>query len=375
MVRRRVRLLLLAAVGSGLACQFISPPKGPFRCNTRDDCQPDEECVGEVCRLAVTDGGACPTLDCANAGCANASCGTGCVCADLARKETACGDTQDNDGDGKADCEDPDCTSAPEICDDGADNNCNRAIDCADLNCGTAPACANLADGAPCSEDGQCKGAKCRTERSFGYPNGSCVTERCDVASDAGCNGGTCFGSAAYSVCYPVCTGNGLGTNGRCRPGYACYGATNGKYFCLPLCDTDAQCAGAGAGYGCNLWSRLCELKDKGKKKYGATCAGNTECETGLCDTGRPAGYCIGTCSGVARTCGAGGICNYDPAGDGQGTCRQACSGPGDCTRGAPYSCMLDAQQQVCWCKRAGSACVSGTECCSGTCGVGNTCT
>jgi hypothetical protein len=58
-------------------------------------------------------------------------------CQPCTGSETNCNDTLDNDCDGVADCEDPDCaTPGSEIaCFDGFDNDCDGATDCDDADC------------------------------------------------------------------------------------------------------------------------------------------------------------------------------------------------------------------------------------------------
>jgi hypothetical protein len=52
-----------------------------------------------------------------------------------------CGNGLDDDGDGAADCDDPDCTGEPEVyhpdagCLDGLDNDCDGETDCRDADC------------------------------------------------------------------------------------------------------------------------------------------------------------------------------------------------------------------------------------------------
>ncbi len=61
--------------------------------------------------------------------------------------ELACFNGEDDDGDGRTDCEDPDCRPAvacidhPEICDDGRDNNGDDWVDCDDPLCLATPGC------------------------------------------------------------------------------------------------------------------------------------------------------------------------------------------------------------------------------------------
>ena len=77
------------------------------------------------------------------------------VCTSEDCRESICNDGIDNDEDGKTDCEDSDCNSAPEcqssnntnnvtteeICDDGKDNDNDGDTDCADSDCSSKPEC------------------------------------------------------------------------------------------------------------------------------------------------------------------------------------------------------------------------------------------
>jgi hypothetical protein len=60
--------------------------------------------------------------------------------------EAACDDGLDNDADGKIDCSDPDCfgqtgCTAEALCADGLDNDADGKIDCSDSNCFGQPGC------------------------------------------------------------------------------------------------------------------------------------------------------------------------------------------------------------------------------------------
>ena len=63
------------------------------------------------------------------------------------QSETQCSDGYDNDGDGRTDCFDLDCSNDPgcqpavELCSDGIDNDNDLRIDCADSDCAADPAC------------------------------------------------------------------------------------------------------------------------------------------------------------------------------------------------------------------------------------------
>ena len=263
----------------------------------------------------------------------------------------ACGDLVDNDGDGLPDCADPDCVGrGTEVCDDGIDNTCDRAIDCGDPACDASQACAVLVDGSPCLRDTQCAGGKCLTEAASGAPNGSCTNATdCSPSTNAGCHGGRCTltsDTGSISRCHAPCTGDGLGATGRCRAGYACTDVdttpSNDNNVCVASCTCDAECAGQGAGYGCNPWSKICTIKDRGLLRYGAACELDSQCETGICYTGTPLtnGYCLGPCRGDRLECAAGGACDHQTAWlDNVGTCYQACQNSAECRSAELYSC------------------------------------
>jgi hypothetical protein len=102
-----------------------------------------------------------------------------------------CNDGIDNDGDGLADCLDPDCDERPcgpydqiciaftcdcpfghvELCDDGVDNDCDGLVDCEDPDC----------DGQPCGPNGLvCAGSTCACPS---------MVEICDDNIDNDCDG------------------------------------------------------------------------------------------------------------------------------------------------------------------------------------------
>lgn len=271
-------------------------------------------------------------------------------------------------------------------CADGLDNDGDRAIDCGDSDCSGTAACANLQDGAPCLQNSECAGGLCRVESAWGDPNGSCSNMgACTVGTTTGCNGGLCLYGGAGS-CFAPCSGTGMGTTGRCRPGFVCYdsdsSSSNSNNVCVPLCTGDGECTGTAAGYGCNAYSHLCGQKDNGKAKYGAPCSSYTDCETNQCfgnSANWPNGYCAGGCRGDLKACGAGGFCSFDPArGDDFGFCLQGCTTLGAVCRAEPafdYTCLVDPNGggQYCRCLTSGEQCSADRTCCSGSCN-GTTC-
>jgi len=329
-------------------------------------------------------------IDCADSDCAAQSCGTGCQCVGSAKKELLCADAADNDGDGSADCADSDCVGAgTEVCNDGLDNTCDRAVDCADPKC--SGQCANLNDGLPCIGDGQCAGGKCLSEAATGLPNGFCSNATsCTLGSNLGCHGGFCRANGASNICRAPCTGTGTGSTGRCRTGYACFdpdgSSGTANSYCLPHCTADVECAGSGAGYGCNSFSKRCEAKDKSRKGYGAACTSETECEGGFCLAGPnfPGNYCSGPCRNDLMNCGVGGMCDKlaSPT-DNVSVCLKRCDDFSQCTRASEhYGCFYFTPPQVysaCQCLPSGNPVYvyMGTPyplyCCSGSV-TGSTC-
>lgn len=228
-------------------------------------------------------------------------------------------------------------------------------------------------DGAPCTADNQCLGGACRTEAGTGNPGGRCSNSApCNSSAQTGCHGGYCDPNT--SLCFAPCTGTGLGSSGNCRAGYVCYDPDttpgNNNNFCVPLCDSDSECTGTGAGYGCNPYSNLCGQKNNGLSGYGATCTSNNQCETGYC-YGEPNGYCLGPCRGDTKVCASGGVCYFDPSlGDNIGSCWKGCTDPSQCR--ADESCYyLDANTTACTCGFSNYACDFDSDCCSGTCYFG----
>jgi hypothetical protein len=234
-------------------------------------------------------------------------------------------------------------------------------------------------DGAPCTADAQCQGNLCLTEAAYGFPRGMC-SGTCS-GLNTGCHGGYC---SPGGHCYASCTGTGLPS--ACRAGFACQNVDGTKMhnMCVALCQSDSECSGTGAGYGCNPWSGYCESKDKGLSKTGAACGSGVDCESGICLLAFPGGYCAGNCRGDTKKCASDGYCRYtSTTGDNLGTCEESCSTLGAVCRseqGAAgpfdYQCFGDSSGsgKFCTCKFGYAdgvlePCSSNRQCCSGSCG------
>jgi hypothetical protein len=144
-------------------------------------------------------------------------------------------------------------------------------------------------------------------------------------------------------------------------------GTVANNNMCVVLCSADAECSGAGTGYGCNPWSRTCTNKDRGRTKYGGSCISNASCETDFCATGTnfPYGYCLGPCRGDTLACGTGGVCSYSVSfGDNFGECLEECSN--QCS----FACYKVGNVNACICGRSGYGCNFDSDCCSNSCGL-----
>ena len=328
--------------------------------------------------------------DCGDSDCLGLSCGAGCQCGASVKKETLCADGLDNDGDRAIDCADSDCVGAgTEICDDGIDNTCDQSVDCGDPKCTGNAKCAGVVnDGLPCRTDNQCAGGLCYSEANTGLPNGACANaSNCVVATNVGCHAGTCLqvSGSSKTECRIPCTGNGLGTTGRCRPGFACVdpdepkNAANNNNFCIALCTKDSECSTIASGYGCNAFSKRCDSKVKTALPDGADCTMGSQCLGGVCLGNLPGnanGYCSAPCRNDLGTCDDvdAGYCNVDSvAGDNVSLCLKRCSFFGECKRSDREGCWKIVGKQtapVCQCLPATYSFANqptyGDTCCNG---------
>lgn len=267
-------------------------------CDQLIDCA-DSSCDLQVCAVTMNGG---------------ATCGSG-LCLEI-----ACGDQEDNDGDGLPDCRDlADCTGQTcgvsgtcdaadggrcvalnemSLCNDGEDNDTDTFVDCADSDCPVGSVCSDFD---PCTDLDTCNGS------------GACVpagSVTCMSPPNTACYEmmGTCLPDAGGSCDYKL----NLGMS--CTDGRAC---TKGD-----SCDADGGCAGSPT-----------------------------------CDT--PPGACygaLGTCNEAD-----GGGCDYTPlpagpCNDGNNcTTSDSCDGDGGCA-GSPVTCTpMDQCQQQAGCTDAGT--------------------
>ncbi|MBI5517020.1 MAG: PPC domain-containing protein [Deltaproteobacteria bacterium] len=110
----------------------------------------------EVCDNRVDDDGD-GAADCADPDCATFPPCMMCLPTGPENNPTACADGRDNDCNGRTDCADPGCSALPsccrptgpegslEACTDGRDNDCDGALDCLDADCAALPSCCRAA--------------------------------------------------------------------------------------------------------------------------------------------------------------------------------------------------------------------------------------
>ena len=291
----------------------------------------------------------------------------------------ACIDGRDQDCDGRADADDPDCRT----CETGADcppGGLCAAVSCQAGRCVETPA----ADATPCDDQDLC------TPRDICVA-GACVGQdrvACDASADDACNRAAC--NPRTGACEPDPKADGTA----CDDG--------------DLCTTQDDCRGGqcvGAPVGCGALDTPCRVGvcDAATGACRAVSRSDgTPCGGDLCQS---AGVCAaGTCSGAAVDCGAldgdcrvgvcdpaTGACGVEPLPDGV-VCDdgQACTTDDACTAGvcagrardceglggACSASRCDPESGACVVEAApngqpcddGVACTEGDRCDSGAC-------
>ncbi len=316
-------LAMLWALAASCTCDPLAIDSVKYRCSKDGDCGPGSRCVGLICTAPAAMGGdggssdagcvampreicnngiddTCDGLsDCADPGCLGQSCGKdgrfcpadggACACSGnggvAETTESLCGDTFDNDCNGKADCQDwaacdglscdsalpltcqgPRCLCAPDAgskggsevdCANRKDDNCNGLIDCEEASCA----------GQPCSAfGGSCMGSLCACTNPGGVVE---VSESvCDDLKDNDCDGLTDCRDQS-------CGGRSCGPGGLQCAGSSCQCGGNGgsaeatERTCGDNHDNDCDLLTDCADPDCD--TRACSLT--GKSCLGGTCA------------------------------------------------------------------------------------------------------
>lgn len=129
----RFYIALLVGLTALAACISFDLDDRRYRCGSDDSvCGEGMTCAASgYCEVAGASDANVPQVDaapdicagCEGIECESINCGVGCQCMSGVSTEIACGDGQDNDGDGFIDCLDSDCTACTGnlmCCSDGA---------------------------------------------------------------------------------------------------------------------------------------------------------------------------------------------------------------------------------------------------------------
>jgi hypothetical protein len=187
-------------------------------------CMSNEVCQGGTCTIrkenACNDGvdnDGNGQTDCMDTSCEGGSCGTGCTCHNGGHAESACHDMMDNDGDALTDCVDPDCLGescgpgcvcgtdagfAEGLCNDAVDNDNDGQTDCLDPDC-AQKLCGTVTVPFTCNSGMcNCNGGAQITEQGSLCNDG--VDNDCDGTLDCGdadCDGQPCTLDGGTGTC------------------------------------------------------------------------------------------------------------------------------------------------------------------------------
>ncbi len=198
--------------------------------------------------------------------------------------------------------------------------------------------------GQPCGCDEDCDPIDvCLTEGptsmrlESGAPGGDC-SRICDTTSDCP-SGFDCItltpGDPSTAGCLLRCS-----ATANCRAGYVCQPApgnyvTGAPTYCLPLCQSDADCPMTGV---CDRYIGWCGVQPHpGSSGIGGPCQRDSDCISSKC-LQIPGGYCSAYCSITRQGCPAGSTCAFPVVtGDDLGGCLASCTTSADCRVG--YVC------------------------------------
>jgi len=321
--------LLVGAATTG--CKNISAGKASpgsvgAECAAGEDCDAVEE--GPIC-LKMPEGYCSATC-----GGGAFDCDSESVCDELGDQAFYCldGCLMEN---GSGDCRGAyRCSPRPEVINlDGSEvgvcvPRCERDADCeTGRRCAADGECVPRGEkgaGEACARASQCNGGLCLKSEAF---RGGYCSARCDNQFAECEPGSLCGDLEGEAVCLASCGGD---ADCRGGDGYKCRTVATRKdqsgddvelRGCVPRCQADAEC---GDGRHCDAASGDCADGAGAPNPLGAFCAGDEDCESGLCLTG--AGYRNGYCSAACEACD-GGICVGE-------RCLARCGGDLDCRPG-----------------------------------------
>ena len=312
-------------------CRTCNAPGKPGTCVLAEKgLDPRQQCGGSD----ATCGGSCD----GQGACSFTRTGTSCGKATCSAGQLSIGKC---DGQGGCKTETQACGGyACEATGDKCKTSCADAkLDCSGtFQCVNKVCTADQPNGAVCGTNpAACKSGKC--------VDGVCCESACDGACQR-CNApgkaGTCSPEADGTLCGAAsCSGASKSvptcTTGKCEPKLAScglYGCNGTTSDCRASCSGDGDCAAS--AYCANTQCLA-------KKGNGLGCAGNNQCQTGIC-TAVEKVCCDSACAGACDTCAGKAACSRKP----QGT---PC-GADSCVNQA-YTAYLQKQQ----CNGTSSAC------------------
>jgi len=386
------------------SCQVVDRPDNICRKTGVSDCTGAIQCdlvAAGTCITATTGcTSGCAFIDCSETGqvCSNGNCIT---------TNEICSDDLDNDGDGKIDCQDPDCPPALNcgVCQFVSCSSSTHDWFCANLtsstSCGTTtcpqnycsgtgsntpytyPAtCTNYCDGA-----GNCLACSCTPTAgdscgNSGYCSfGECIpcaigTANCNQAISDGCEANLGSDSVNCGGCGNSCAVNEVCVSGVCVVRTEdCSNGVDDDGDGLVDCE-DEECP---SGLSCGVcafeacsssFDWFCE-----SSPVTETC-GTVECPDNYCVGNVPFVYadsCTkhcdgqGNCSDCSCTaieqpaCGNNAFCS-------SGSCMDCAMGYGNCNLDPVDGCEIDLQIDESNCGSCGNSCAVNEVCVSGTC-------
>ncbi|MBU1220637.1 hypothetical protein KKF34_00795 [Myxococcota bacterium] len=256
--------------------------------------------------------------------------------------QAKCADSQDNDGDGFRDCDDPDCAAfcqLSELCYDGTDNDGDGSVDCDDPDCALSDHCfpteTICTNGIDDDEDGDvdCDDDDC-AEDIYCQPGGEMGDEQCSDGVDNDEDG-------SIDCADPGCQGSSdlcgsEDTHDRCADGIDNDG--DGLTDCY-----DDECTG---------FTDICSVQPN-DGWIGGICSDSTDCDyadsTCLTDSdfgGMCSLACTQYCPDSEDTNNSITFCIENPLSSGEGICVARCDTalfPGSgCREG--YSCVSESR-------------------------------
>ena len=256
----------------------------------------------------------------------------------------ACGDPDDNAGDGQSTPNSEKEGACQPAC--AADQLCVEGM-CMDVAMEDMMPKSD-AVGAACATNTDCAEGLCLMDEGIpgGYCSKTCGTGMPDADDRCPPKSFCLQFDRGVSTCLARCD-----EDSECREGYICDIADRGLKACIPACTADTDCTHDEA---CDVASGRCNQVAVGERRIGGSCQADEDCAQGRCfdeaSTDWPDGTCMADCAdgSAGEFCDgaspSSGLCTVF---DGANTCLPACKTSGDCRD--DYVCAIpeeDANEQ-----------------------------